>query len=154
MKFRYDTYCGLYCGACDVIIANEKGTVQETAQKWNMNPEDIECHGCKSGITAVYCKTCEIKQCAEKNEVEFCFHCKEYPCDLLVEFKSDEYPHHSAIFKNLDAIKEEGVLEWLDEQEKRWSCPECGTRFSWYTDVCKKCGSNLYNCKAEEKDIQ
>ena len=27
MKIRYDTYCGLYCGACAVLIANETDEV-------------------------------------------------------------------------------------------------------------------------------
>lgn len=154
MKFRYDTYCGLYCGACDVFIANEKGTLEESAKEWDMKPEDLMCHGCKSGTNAVYCRTCDIKKCAESKEVEFCYQCEEYPCTLLVEFRNDEHPHHSVVLKNQEIIKEKGVQKWLEEQEKRWTCPECGTQFAWYDTVCKKCQSALYDCRAEDKDIQ
>ena len=33
MKFRYDTYCGLYCGACPVILAIEENRLEEFAEK-------------------------------------------------------------------------------------------------------------------------
>ena len=32
MKTKYDAYCGLYCGACYVMLANEKGTVEEVGK--------------------------------------------------------------------------------------------------------------------------
>lgn len=154
MRYRYDTYCGLYCGACAVLIANREGILEESAQEWEMDPEDLKCHGCKSRTMAIYCKTCDIRQCAEDNQVDFCFQCTEYPCTRLVEFRNDECPHHSVVFQNLETIQKKGVQKWLEEQESRWSCPECGKKFAWYDDTCKKCGTKLYNCKNEEKDIQ
>ncbi len=153
MKLRYDTYCGLYCGACHVLIANRKGIVEETARKWEMDPEDIHCHGCKTDVTSVYCRTCDIKECAENRSTEFCFQCEEYPCPRLVEFRNDECPHHSVVLKNLDIIGKEGVSTWLDQQESRWSCPECQTQFGWYDEVCTECGKKVYSCKDEEKDL-
>lgn len=153
MKFRCDTYCGLYCGACSVFIANKKGIVEERAKEWEMNPEDLKCHGCKTEITAVYCKDCDIRQCAENNNIEFCFECGDYPCNRLREFRNDEWPHHSVVLQNLETIQKKGVQEWVKEQEIRWSCPECGTLFAWYDEVCKKCGNTLYNCKDEEKEL-
>jgi len=41
MPFRYDTYCGLYCGACEILLANEKGSVEALAQAWNRDPESL-----------------------------------------------------------------------------------------------------------------
>lgn len=154
MKFQEDSYCGLFCGACPVLIANKEDTVQETAKEWDMNPEDIQCHGCKSDTVSVYCRTCDIKECAENNQVEFCFQCAEYPCDRLVAFRNDESPHHSVVLKNLETIQEKGTQEWLEQQKFRWSCLECGTAFTWYDTVCKKCGNTLYNCKDEEKELR
>ena len=153
MKFRYDTYCGLYCGACAVLIANKKGTVDKRAQEWEMNPEDIACHGCKTDVISVYCKTCDIKECAENRTIEFCCECEEYPCARIVEFRNDECPHHSVVLVNLDTIKKEGVSKWLNNQETRWSCPECGAQSQWYDKVCSQCGSALYSCVDEEKDL-
>jgi predicted RNA-binding Zn-ribbon protein involved in translation (DUF1610 family) len=154
MIMRYDSYCGLYCGACDVLQANEEGRIEELAKEWDIDPDDIVCHGCKTEISSVYCRTCDIKKCAEDKKVEFCFQCSEYPCPLLVEFRTDECSHHSVVLKNLGMIKEKGVLTWLGEQEKRWSCPECGTAFTWYNKTCRMCGKVLYNCEDEEVDIE
>lgn len=155
MEFRYDTYCGLYCGACDVLIANKNGNVEKLAKAWNMKPEKLRCHGCKTEIISSFCATCDIKKCAEKEnkKVDFCFQCAEYPCARLVEFKNDKYPHHSVVLKNLDIIHDKGIDKWLEEQNSRWSCPNCGTKFSWYDKVCQNCGEKLYSCEDEEKDL-
>ncbi len=153
MAFRYDTYCGLYCGACDILLANKRNLLEETAKSWNMKPNDLMCHGCKTDTTSTYCKTCDIKKCADSRNIEFCFQCDEYPCSYLLEFKSDECPHHSVILKNLNFLRDYGLAKWLETQQKRWKCPECGREFSWYEETCTNCGGNLYGCKEEEKEL-
>ena len=153
MKFQYDTYCGLYCGACDTLIANEKGEVEKLAKEWHRKPEELRCFGCKTKTNAVFCLKCEIKQCAEKKKVDFCFECDEYPCTQLVAFRKDDSPHHSVVLKNLGIIRQKGIQKWLKEQKRRWSCSDCETKFSWYDRACNKCGSRLYNCEDEEKEL-
>jgi rRNA maturation endonuclease Nob1 len=134
-------------------VANEEVAVEAIAQAWNMTPEQLRCHGCKSRVNAVYCVDCDIKRCAENKQVEYCFECDEYPCSRLVDFKNDEHPHHSIVLQNLNFIQEQGVDEWLRVQKTRWSCANCGTSFTWYAQVCKMCGGELYSCRDEEKDV-
>jgi hypothetical protein len=153
MGFRYDTFCGLYCGACDVLQANKSGTIETLAQAWGEEPEQLRCRGCKSEINAVYCKECGIKLCAKNKEVEYCFQCDDYPCTRLVAFRNDDHAHHSIVLRNLDHIGRHGLEQWLEEQRARWSCPNCGVGFTWYDKVCKGCGNGVYNCKDEESDI-
>ena len=43
MKKRYDAYCGLYCGACEILLMNELGKIEEKAMEWNMNINDAIC---------------------------------------------------------------------------------------------------------------
>jgi protein-arginine kinase activator protein McsA len=95
-----------------------------------------------------------LKQCALDHHVEFCFECDEYPCEKLQTFKNDDNPHHSVVLRNLDHLKEVGSEKWLDEQKKRWSCPQCGTPFSWYDRECEACGPQLYNAVEEDRDIK
>jgi predicted RNA-binding Zn-ribbon protein involved in translation (DUF1610 family) len=154
MKFQYDTYCGLNCGACYVLVANQKDEVEKMAKEWKLKPEDIKCFGCKTETNAIYCVDCDIKHCAEDKKVEFCFECNEYPCHKITAFRNDEHSHHSIVLKNLKTIQQQGVQKWLAEQKKRWSCSNCGERFCWYDKTCKKCGSKLYNCQDEEKDLK
>ena len=70
-KFRFDTYCGLYCGACLVLGANQKNEVEQVAKEWKMQPEEIKCFGCKTETNSIFCIDCEIKLCAQKKKVEF-----------------------------------------------------------------------------------
>ena len=155
-EFVYDTYCGLNCGACHMLIANEEKNEQwlaATAEKQNRKLEDMRCHGCKTDITAIFCANCGMRMCAREKNLEFCSECSDYPCQKIKSFRNDDAPHHSAIIKNLERIRAIGKQKWLVEQRERWSCAECGTRFGWYSEKCSKCGAELYNAVAEEKDM-
>ncbi len=154
MIYRYDSYCGLYCGACDTLQANREGRINELAKTWNRKPDELSCHGCKTTVNAVFCGNCAIRSCAINKKVEYCFQCHDYPCQRLVDFRQDRHPHHSIILHNLEMIQKSGVENWLIEQEKRWRCPECKTVFAWYEQECDHCGAKLYDCRAEEKDLR
>lgn len=156
MEFRYDTYCGLNCGACPVLGANERGDeewLKKAAESEPCKIEDIRCHGCKTDVTAMFCTDCEIRLCAREKGLEFCNQCLEFPCKTITEFRNDRHPHHSVIFKNLRTIHEKDVEVWLAEEEVRWSCKNCGTRFYWYSKECPECGAELYNSVKEEEDL-
>ena len=150
MEFRRDGYCGLYCGACPVFLANEQGKVEELAQKWEKKPEELICFGCKSEQVTPWCTTCDIKLCAQDKGYEFCFECNELPCDKMTTFIEDERcPYHLGVKKNLDFIRQKGVETWLQAQDARWRCQECGTKFAWQDETCKNCGSAVSNYKAD-----
>ncbi|MFX0029194.1 MAG: DUF3795 domain-containing protein [Candidatus Hermodarchaeota archaeon] len=153
MKNRYDAYCGLYCGACEILLMNELNRIEEKAKEWNMKVDDAICYGCKSSQNAIYCRNCYFKKCAEAKKVGFCSQCNDYPCMQLREFKNDKFPHHSVVLKSLEAIKEKGYKQWLVDQEIRWKCKICGSRFAWYKDFCDNCGEELYNCVKEEMTL-
>jgi hypothetical protein len=153
MEFRYDTFCGLYCGACDVSQANRSGTVAALARDWGMEPDQLRCQGCKSAVNAVYCIDCDIKACASSRTVEYCFQCADYPCVRLLTFRDDDSAHHSVVSNNLDRLREQGLDRWLAEQRLRWTCPSCGAETTWYETACRACGGQLYNCQDEERRI-
>jgi len=58
------------------------------------------------------------------------------------------------VLRNLRIIQEIGVEKWLEDQDKRWRCKSCGDKFSWYDRKCVQCGSELYNCEDEEKELK
>ncbi|HUT98453.1 MAG TPA: DUF3795 domain-containing protein [bacterium] len=153
MEPIYDTYCGLYCGACPVVLANERGNVEQRAAEWGMKPEELACFGCRSQTTAVFCTDCGMRLCARNRGIRSCCECGEYPCEILKNFQADEHPHHSVILKNLETIREKGLDAWLAEQAGRWRCPGCGARFTWYDTKCAECGAELYDCRVEERDL-
>jgi hypothetical protein len=171
-EFNLDTYCGLYCGACSIHMAYKTGEKDPFACYWTestvtqflqtrgaLYPEgealEHKCHGCKSDTIFINCKSCPMRSCAISRKVEHCaLDCKEFPCAFYQVPDSEEakkflsmIPHTKAIPKNVMTIKEFGVSEWLNEQEKAWKCPECQTEFSWYTKICANCGKDLEKIK-------
>ncbi len=152
MKPRYDSYCGLFCGACPIMVANAKGNLEEKAKAWDMDPKDLVCTGCKTRTLAAYCEDCVMRLCARDRELDSCVECEDYPCNSFETFQRDRFPHHTLIVNNLAEICKVGAETWVAEQKKRWSCPKCGEQFTWYEDECAKCGEKLYDACAEEDD--
>ena len=156
MKVRFDSYCGLNCGACPVGLANEQEdekALDQMAEEWEARREDLNCTGCKTEKTAAFCTKCEMRVCAMEKGLEFCSECDEFPCKTITDFRNDKVPPHSAIFENLKEIEKSGIEVWLAEEEKRWTCNKCMTRFTWYNEACSDCGKDLFNAVNEEKEL-
>jgi hypothetical protein len=149
-----DSYCGLYCGACEILVAYLEAEKQGTTARWDdlpiemtsMIPEaEVRCHGCKSDIVFAGCRRCPMRSCARDKQVDFCIECEEYPCSLIDEMKAaiekikDAMPHATSIINNLEDIKKLGKDAWLQKQKEIWSCPACGARLSWYQSTCRQC---------------
>ena len=156
-----DTYCGIYCGACSIMMAGKTGKSDRLASFWSPGrigkflafqnvPHDekdlvLECGGCKSDRVFINCRGCAIRKCAIEKRVDHCNDCGEFPCPTYREWKNIQVmlPHLKETDGNLDAIGKSGVSAWLTEQEKKWACPGCGTAFSWYAETCGTCGRDL-----------
>jgi len=153
MEFRYDTYCGLYCGACPFLLATERGRLAALVKGESIPEADAACHGCKSAAANLFCRDCELSACARGRGVAFCGDCGDYPCGRLTSFRNDKYAHHSVVFKNLARIRDAGAATWLVEQEARWRCQKCGERAAWYDGQCPNCGAPFQDCRAEEAGL-
>ncbi len=140
MDFVLHGYCGVYCGACPILLATKAG-----------NLEDAQCYGCKSEKPTGFCATCGIKACAQRNCYEFCDQCSELEtCDLVQKFVSDtQYPYGHCVLKNMEIIQETGLSKWLEIQEKRWRCQNCGMAHSWYHETCPQCGQVVASYRAD-----
>jgi hypothetical protein len=81
----------------------------------------------------------------EREASRHCVDCADYPCKMYSNWQSVAkfLPHTHEAASNLEAIKRDGVDHWLAAQKKRWSCPDCGSPFSWYAPECYKCGRKL-----------
>jgi ribosomal protein L40E len=149
---RYDAYCGLYCGACEIINVESEQDKERVAKMWGSAPDQVNCSGCKTNTLFIHCGNCKIRNCAQQKGVEFCFECDDYPCSIYEEGKAiiEQLPHLKATIVNQKYIKEKGVQDWLDTQKTKWECPECGAKFAWYTQECKKCHKDLRGIKDYE----
>jgi hypothetical protein len=85
------------------------------------------------------CRDCDFVECASKRGIEFCYECSDYPCPNLKEFQAERL-HRIELFEDLDRIRIDGAVRWLEEVRKRYECPSCGTVNSAYDAKCRKCG--------------
>jgi hypothetical protein len=163
--FNFDSYCGNYCGACSIMMAYRTGKLDQFASYWTkenlieslkaqgicVSEKDslkLQCHGCKTDTVFINCKHCKIRDCAIGRNMDHCFNCADFPCHLFNNtlFNKDMQqmlPHLKLVKENQNYIKEKGIERWLEEQAKRWKCPECQTTASWYTMSCTNCSADL-----------
>jgi hypothetical protein len=141
MEYVLDAYCGVYCGACPAMLSTKAGKIDV----------DKQCYGCKSRKPTVYCATCGIKICAQSKGYEFCDQCGELKtCELIQKFVSDQqYPYGQCVLKNMEMIRNEGLSNWLELQDKRWRCKNCGAVHSWYHESCPQCGQAVADYKTD-----
>ena len=141
MDYVLDGYCGVYCGACSIMLATKAGKLDK----------DKQCYGCKNEKSTGFCATCGIMACAQRKSNEFCDQCNELiRCELVRKFVSDtQFPYGQCVLKNMQIIQEEDLVKWLETQDKRWRCKNCGTSHSWYHETCPQCGQAVASYKAD-----
>lgn len=97
------------------------------AEKYNIPVAEAFCEGCKN--IAGKCKflqqlgfseQCKAYKCSQENKVDFCFECKDFPCDHLhpVADRADLFPHNIKVF-SLCKMQKMGVEAWAKEQAKK-----------------------------------
>ncbi len=157
-----DSYCGIYCGACDIRLAGDTGKRTKLAQFWNeptllafhkaqglaapsADALKLRCDGCKSEEPFVNCRHCKVRACARGRSVEHCSACADFPCELYRGWRrvGTFLPHVDLSSGNLQTIEAAGAERWLAEQDERWRCPRCKARFAWYSEACPSCGQDV-----------
>ena len=52
--------------------------------------EEVGCKGCLHITRPFWGDACPIKSCCEEQNLEHCGQCKDFPCDLLIQFAYDK----------------------------------------------------------------
>ncbi len=96
------------------------------------------CLGCNIGCNKRLSANCPIVNCIiRKGE---CCNCRIYPCYRLKQLdKRYRMYYNYSIIKNLDFIKEHGVLKFIAVQSEDWRCENCGELMCVQTKKCLKC---------------
>ncbi len=133
-------YCGLYCGGCPYY----QNTVAVKPIDFKKENFYEPCEGCNSGIKNSYCLQCEIVKCNMKKGTRICYDCEKYPCEIINKFMNDSrYPYHKEVDDKMKLLKEKGLDQWLEIQESKYKCKNCGAIFNFFQKKCDKCGINL-----------
>lgn len=135
--------CGMNCALCASYLALQS----EVKSKGIRIPY---CTGCRPRN-----KQCAFikKQCSKllNGEVTYCYECTSFPCDRLKAI-DDRYKerYKMSMIENLSFIKEHGMQNFLEEQAKRWKCPNCGEMICCHNGICFNCDLEKLRSKKEK----
>jgi len=123
--------CGMNCAICVSYLAMKNDLKNKGFQK-------KYCEGCLACSNS-----CSIKRnCMKlrKGLVRFCFECGEYPCEKLKALdKRYRNKYHMSMLENLEFIRKHGVDKFLEKEEDKWRCPECGGTVCCHNGLCLNC---------------
>ena len=131
-ELKYDGMiapCGMNCGLCIGHLREKK-----------------PCGGCfrnDDENKPKVCRSCSVVNCGHLAETDsgFCYDCHEYPCRRLKNLdKRYRAKYGMSMFQNLLFIKEKGLAEFLQSEQERWRCENCGSGLSVHRDNCLTCG--------------
>jgi hypothetical protein len=132
--------CGLYCGVCGIYVAtrdNNEKFKEKLAPVYGAKPEDLVCDGCLSQRVWAYCQACPIKSCCRDKKIEGCHQCNEFPCRFI-----DDFPvpvGKKVILRSIPRWRELSTEQWMQEEEKRYTCPKCGAAAFRGARRCRNC---------------
>lgn len=105
----------------------------------------------KKGFNRTYCPGCipRGKNCTHmghkcellgEGTVRFCYECDQFPCKSLKALdKRYSTKYHLSMVENLRYIKEYGIDLFLEKENAKWSCPECGESICCHNGLCLNC---------------
>ena len=120
--------CGMNCHIC-IGHLREKNT----------------CAGCNENRKnrVEYRSRCTIANCEKLAATEsgFCYDCPTYPCARLKQLDTRYRTNYGmSMLENLAFIRDEGMVAFLEKEEKRWKCDACGATLSVHRKMCVECG--------------
>jgi len=150
--------CGLYCGVCAIYIAHRennqkfkerlvnlyKGGVSGKGilpNSENLSIEDIKCRGCLSDELFMHCRQCEIRACTKGKGYTGCHQCDEFPCQYIEHFPMAV--GKKVILRAIPYWREVGTEKWIQDEEARYICPECGNKVFRGAVKCNQCKVKL-----------
>ena len=108
--------CGMNCELCHSFQNKKKN-----------------CPGCRRRST-----NCVITRC-DKRKL-YCFECSQYPCRRLRQLDERYRTHYNmSMIENLEFIKEYGENAFLQQQQEKFQCPDCGKLQTVHYEGCIYC---------------
>ena len=140
--------CGIYCGTCPMYLVpryHDLEFIDKNSREYGLPAEEIRCDGCLSDQLFPPCRVCRhgFRQCAREKNATWCFQCQDFPCSRLQSFLDihvvDGISHHAKLIEELQYMKERGIEDWLEKQDREGRCPKCGRVPYWFDRKCTNC---------------
>ncbi|MDG6229396.1 MAG: hypothetical protein QCH96_05470, partial [Candidatus Thermoplasmatota archaeon] len=79
-----------------------------------------------------------------KKEVDYCYQCSDFPCSHLEKIDTlYRERYNMSMIENLEFIRDNGVKEFLKQQEKKYKCPDCNGVICVHNKICYSCGRSF-----------
>jgi hypothetical protein len=149
--------CGLYCAVCAIYIAERdsnrklkerlvdlykggpgKGSLPNSE---NLSIQDIKCRGCLADDRFMHCEQCEIRACTKEKDYTGCHQCDEFPCQYIEDFPMTV--GKKVILRAIPYWRKVGTKKWIEDEEARYTCPECGNKVFRGAIRCNQCKTKL-----------
>ncbi len=119
--------CGMNCGICLAYLRDKN-----------------KCYGClqASKNKSKSRLSCRIKNCEhlKKTTSKFCYECEKYPCTRLKQLdKRYRTKYNMSMIDNLNNIKKLGLEKFVQNEQKRWICNNCGETLCVHREFCLVC---------------
>ncbi len=109
--------CGIDCGTCELHLCKDNPELFAYLLSKGIPKEKLPCAGCREikGKCPVIGEQCASYSCVIEKDVDFCFHCQNFPCSKLNPSadRADVLPHNLKVF-NLCTIQREGVDGFIE----------------------------------------
>ena len=119
--------CGMNCSLCRAYGRDHKA-----------------CLGCRGDDRhkSKSCMACPIKNCemVASGRIKYCFGCDSFPCARLEHLdKRYRTKYGMSMIENLNALRSLGIRRFVENEKKRWACPECGRILCVHKSECIYC---------------
>jgi len=131
--------CGINCRLCRAYARDKKA-----------------CPGCRGddSFKSKSCINCRIKNCEKmgKGEMEYCFACNEFPCARLSHLDQRyRTKYGTSPIDNLISVEKFGIHNFVETENLKWTCPECGGIICMHKPHCLSCGFVWLRVEGEKK---
>ncbi|MCU4176582.1 DUF3795 domain-containing protein [Carboxylicivirga sp. N1Y90] len=124
--------CGMNCGLC-IGYLRDKNPSGGCFKKDDLN---------KPGS----CRNCVIVNCKAlaKTTSGFCYECGKYPCSRLKRLNTRYRTKYGmSMLDNLNFITGKGMQSFLENEQSRWACENCGAGLSVHRPFCLECKAEV-----------
>ena len=124
--------CGMNCGICSNYLAMKHDLRKIRIMK-------SYCSGCRPrGKNCTFMRrSCDL---IGKGKIQFCYECSVFPCQRLKRLdKRYRTKYHMSMIENLKFIDEQGMAKFLNNEQEKWRCPECGGVICCHNGICYSC---------------
>lgn len=102
------------------------------------------CQGCNLRTTKKS-QICILKNCRKESRRDpvRCTGCTALPCARLRQFDAryqERTRGYVSVIENLRLLEEKGMVAFLNMEEEKWRCPQCGGLLCVSSHLCPVCG--------------